>query len=143
MTGDTVVTFRETNAASTPAVQYWYYPGEKIGKEFIYPKDQAQRIAARTGATVKTEDGPVTALLCDRNPGSCCRRVPHRSRHLNRAPRERTPRRPRRKQRAAGRTRRLRLAIAAMSGSNRPSRRMSPLTGPNCQTRPARFRSLV
>ena len=61
VTGDTVVTFRETNAASTPAVQYWYYPGEKIGKEFIYPKDQAQRIAARTGATVKTEDGPVTA----------------------------------------------------------------------------------
>jgi len=61
VTGDTVVTFRETNAASTPAVQFWYYPGEKIGKEFIYPKDQAQRIAARTGATVKTEEGPVTA----------------------------------------------------------------------------------
>lgn len=61
VTGDTVVTFRETNAASTPAVQYWYYPGEKIGKEFVYPKDQAQRIAARTGATVRTEDGPVTA----------------------------------------------------------------------------------
>ena len=61
VTGDTVVTFRETNAASTPAVQYWSYPGEKIGKEFVYPKDQAQRIAARTGATVRTEDGPVTA----------------------------------------------------------------------------------
>jgi hypothetical protein len=61
VTGDSVVTFRETNAASTPAVQFWYYPGEKIGKEFIYPKDQAQRIAARTGATVKTEEGPVTA----------------------------------------------------------------------------------
>jgi hypothetical protein len=61
VTGDTVVTFRETSAASTPAVQYWYYPGEKIGKEFIYPKDQAMRIAQRTGATVQTEDGPVTA----------------------------------------------------------------------------------
>ena len=61
VTGDTVVTFRETNAAATPAVQFWYYPGEKTGKEFIYPKDQAQRIAARTGATVKTEEGPVTA----------------------------------------------------------------------------------
>jgi hypothetical protein len=42
-------------------VQYWYYPGEKIGKEFIYPKDQAMRIAQRTGATVQTEEGPVTA----------------------------------------------------------------------------------
>jgi hypothetical protein len=61
VTGDTVVTFRETSAASTPAVQYWYYPGEKIGKEFIYPKDQALRIAQRTGTAVQTEDGPVTA----------------------------------------------------------------------------------
>jgi hypothetical protein len=61
VTGDTVVTFRETSAASTPAVQFWYYPGEKIGKEFIYPKDQALRIAQRTGAAVQTEEGPVTA----------------------------------------------------------------------------------
>jgi hypothetical protein len=61
VTGDTVVTFRETSAGSTPAVQYWFYPGESIGKEFIYPKDQAMRIAQRTGATVQTEDGPVTA----------------------------------------------------------------------------------
>jgi len=61
VTGDTVVTFRETSAASTPAVQFWYYPGEKSGKEFIYPKDQALRIAQRTGATVQTEEGPVTA----------------------------------------------------------------------------------
>jgi len=61
VTGDTVVTFRETSSASTPAVQFWYYPGEKIGKEFIYPKDQALRIAQRTGATVLTDDGPVTA----------------------------------------------------------------------------------
>jgi hypothetical protein len=61
VTGDTVVTFRETSAASTPAVQFWYYPGEKIGKEFIYPKDQALRIAQRTGVAVQTEQGPVTA----------------------------------------------------------------------------------
>jgi hypothetical protein len=61
VTGETVITFKENREGSTPAVQYWYYPGEKIGKEFIYPKDQAMRIAARTGATVKTEDGEVTA----------------------------------------------------------------------------------
>lgn len=68
VTGDTVVTFRETSATSTPAVQFWYYPGEKIGKEFIYPKDQALRIAARTGATVRTEDGPVTAQSATTGP---------------------------------------------------------------------------
>jgi hypothetical protein len=61
VTGDTVVTFRETAANTTPAVQFWYYPGEKIGKEFIYPKDQAMRIAQRTGVGVMTEDGRVTA----------------------------------------------------------------------------------
>ncbi|OFW16148.1 MAG: hypothetical protein A3F70_02715 [Acidobacteria bacterium RIFCSPLOWO2_12_FULL_67_14] len=58
-TGDTVVTFRETAAGTMPAVQYWFYPGERTGKEFIYPKDQATQIAQRTGATVMTEEGPV------------------------------------------------------------------------------------
>lgn len=61
VTEDTVVMFRETREGATPAVQFWYFPGEKIGKEFIYPKDQAERIAARTGAKVRTEDGAVEA----------------------------------------------------------------------------------
>jgi len=61
VTGETVITFRETREGATPAIQYWYYPGEKIGKEFIYPKDQAMKIAGRTGSTVMTEDGPVSA----------------------------------------------------------------------------------
>jgi hypothetical protein len=59
VTGENVVMFRETREGATPAVQFWYFPGEKIGKEFIYPKDQAERIAARTGATVRTETGVV------------------------------------------------------------------------------------
>ena len=57
VTEDTVVMFSETREGATPAVQYWYFPGEKVGKEFIYPKDQAQRIAARTGVKVRSEDG--------------------------------------------------------------------------------------
>ena len=61
VTGETVIIFKETREGTTPAVQYWYYPGEKIGKEFIYPKDQATRSAARTGATVLTEGGPISA----------------------------------------------------------------------------------
>src|SRR5688572_21732633 len=59
VSGETVVMFKETREGTTPAVQYWYFPGERIGKEFIYPKDQAQRIAARTGLDVRTEDGVV------------------------------------------------------------------------------------
>lgn len=60
VTGDTVIMFKEKAENTTPAVQYWYYPGEKIGKEFVYPKDQAEKIAARTGEKVRTDTGYVT-----------------------------------------------------------------------------------
>jgi len=60
-TDDTVIMFKESREGATPAVQYWYYPGETIGKEFIYPKDQAEKIAARTGQKVRSEEGYVTA----------------------------------------------------------------------------------
>jgi len=59
-TDDTVIMFKEKAENTMPAVQYWYYPGETIGKEFVYPKDQAQKIAARTGQKVRTESGYVT-----------------------------------------------------------------------------------
>lgn len=61
VTSDTVVMFKETREGSTPAVQYWYFPGERIGKEFLYPKDQAERIAARTGATVRSDEAIAAA----------------------------------------------------------------------------------
>jgi hypothetical protein len=60
VTGDTVVMFKETAENTTPAIQYWYFPGEKIGKEFVYPKAQAEKIAARTGQKVRTDQGYVT-----------------------------------------------------------------------------------
>ncbi|HEX2462206.1 MAG TPA: hypothetical protein VHJ58_18810 [Vicinamibacterales bacterium] len=75
VTGDTVVTFREASANTTPAIQFWFYPGEKIGKEFMYPKDQGERIAQRTGVSVLTEDGRVepneqTVATAERAPSS-------------------------------------------------------------------------
>ena len=75
VTGDTVVTFREASANTTPAIQFWFYPGEKIGKEFMYPKDQAERIAQRTGVSVLTEDGRAepaeqTAATAEQTPSS-------------------------------------------------------------------------
>jgi hypothetical protein len=62
VSNENVVMFRETAAGSTPAVQYWYFPGEKVGKEFIYPKDQALKIAARTGNPVLTGEGKVESI---------------------------------------------------------------------------------
>jgi hypothetical protein len=58
---DTVVMFKETAAGQTPAVHFWYYPGESIGKEFVYPKSQALKIAARTNERVLSTDGEVGA----------------------------------------------------------------------------------
>jgi hypothetical protein len=56
---DTVVMFKETAAGQTPAVHFWYYPGERVGKEFVYPKDQAVKIAARTNQRVLSTEGEI------------------------------------------------------------------------------------
>jgi len=61
VTNDTVVMFKESKEGATPAVQYWYYPGERTGKEFVYPKEQAIKIAARTGQQVKSTEGDIAA----------------------------------------------------------------------------------
>jgi hypothetical protein len=45
--------------AGTNAIKIWFYPGNSTGHEFIYPRSQAMRIAARTGQpvlTTKTEE---------------------------------------------------------------------------------------
>jgi hypothetical protein len=42
---ETVITFNESPANAAPAIRYWYYPGEKRGQEFAYPKSQATTIA--------------------------------------------------------------------------------------------------
>ena len=36
------------------AVKVWFYPGRTVGHEFIYPRSQAMRLAARTGESVLT-----------------------------------------------------------------------------------------
>jgi hypothetical protein len=43
-----VVMFNESPAGSPPAVRAWFYPGETDGYEFVYPKDQAMKIARQT-----------------------------------------------------------------------------------------------
>jgi hypothetical protein len=39
------VRFLETAKGTPSAVKTWWYPGERIGYEFIYPKDQARLLA--------------------------------------------------------------------------------------------------
>src|SRR4029077_16186172 len=37
-TDETVIKFREVPAGTLQAVRAWFYPGNKVGEEFIYPK---------------------------------------------------------------------------------------------------------
>jgi hypothetical protein len=46
--------FMETPAGAPAAVKTWWYPGNTIGREFIYPKAQARRLAQATNTTVLT-----------------------------------------------------------------------------------------
>jgi hypothetical protein len=58
--GKPVVTFMESPEGVTPAVKYYFYPTDLTGKEFIYPKDQALKIAAATHQPVLATDTDVT-----------------------------------------------------------------------------------
>jgi len=51
---DSEIRFMEASAGAPPAVRTWWYPGERTGYEFIYPKQQARRIADRTRQAVLT-----------------------------------------------------------------------------------------
>lgn len=57
--GKPVVMFREMPEGFTPAIHYFFYPTDLTGKEFIYPKDQALKIAAATRETVLATDTEV------------------------------------------------------------------------------------
>jgi len=57
--GKPVVTFLEAPEGMTPAVHYYFYPTDLTGKEFIYPKDQALKIAAATHQPVLATDTDV------------------------------------------------------------------------------------
>jgi hypothetical protein len=51
---DAELRFLETPAGQPAAVKTWWYPGNTIGREFIYPKAQARKLAQATNTTVLT-----------------------------------------------------------------------------------------
>jgi len=54
--------FAERPAGQPQAIQVWFYPGDRIGEEFVYPKRQAMQIAKATKKGVlATEGGGVTS----------------------------------------------------------------------------------
>jgi len=51
-TDHTVITFSEVPAGSPEAIRAWFYPGNTIGNEFVYPKARATQLARTTKAVV-------------------------------------------------------------------------------------------
>jgi len=58
--GKPVVTFLEVPAGVAPPIQYFFYPTDLTGKEFIYPKNQAVKIAAASQETVLATETETT-----------------------------------------------------------------------------------
>lgn len=58
-----VVMFKEAAAGAPPAVQVWFYPAETYGYEFVYPHDQALKIARATHQPVLAQTGTQVARI--------------------------------------------------------------------------------
>jgi hypothetical protein len=54
---DTFVMFAERPAGTPVAVKAWFYPGRSIGEEFLYPRNQALKIAQAVHEPVLTTEG--------------------------------------------------------------------------------------
>lgn len=56
--GKTVMTFYEGTQGRPQALRRWFWPGDTDGQEFLYPKNQATEISARTKEKVPEGDLP-------------------------------------------------------------------------------------
>jgi hypothetical protein len=54
------VRFMETASGTPAAIRTWWYPGERRGYEFIFPKEQARRLAVGASQPVLTTDAQTT-----------------------------------------------------------------------------------
>ena len=51
---DPQIRFMESPATGPNAIKVWFYPGNTVGHEFIYPRNQAMKLAKATGDSVLT-----------------------------------------------------------------------------------------
>jgi hypothetical protein len=48
----TVINFEERPSGQPEAIRSWFYPGNSVGEEFVYPKTRAKRLAKQAGRSV-------------------------------------------------------------------------------------------
>jgi hypothetical protein len=54
---DPIVMFKEAPAGAPQPIKAWWYPGESYGYEFVYPHDQAMKIAKANHTSVLSTNG--------------------------------------------------------------------------------------
>ena len=68
-TNETVIKFAEVPSGSVEAVRAWFYPGNSVGQEFVYPKPRAAQLA-------KAAHAPVPAIAADAIDADALRTAP-------------------------------------------------------------------
>ncbi len=58
---ENVIMFGESPAGAPQAVQAWWYPGDRVGEEFVYPKTQAVAIARANHKNVLATESDANA----------------------------------------------------------------------------------
>jgi len=54
-TGESVIKFHERPSDAPDALRAWFYPGDKFGQEFVYPKTRAIQLAQASNEIVPAE----------------------------------------------------------------------------------------
>ena len=57
---DNIIMFAERPAGLPQAIQVWFYPGDRLGEEFVYPRNQAMQIAKATHKGVLSSEKGIT-----------------------------------------------------------------------------------
>lgn len=55
-TDDTVVRFAEVASGQPQAMRAWFYPGQTVGQEMVYPRKRAQELATAANVSVPAVD---------------------------------------------------------------------------------------
>jgi hypothetical protein len=59
----TIVKFSETSAGGPKAIKEWFYPGENVGWEFVYPKKRAVELAKASHQAVPSMSDNMTSNI--------------------------------------------------------------------------------
>jgi len=54
--GDTLITLAEQSNGRPEALMKWFYPGSTSGHQFVYPKQQEQRLAQSRQQTIQVKE---------------------------------------------------------------------------------------